>query len=233
MSTDVLSDTKVSPMMAQWQACKQQAGSALLFFRLGDFYEAFYDDALLISKVLELTLTKRQDVPMCGVPSHTCDSYIDKLVSKGYRIAVAEQTEDPKKAKGIVKREVVRIVTPGTVINSALLSDQNNNFFAAITRVGAFYGLAYVDLTTAECRVIEFDQEKDLQNEIYRLRPSELLVSRKFLEKHDVLLKELELSFRCLVTPEDDWHFEHQTSYDFLTAHFKVHSLDGFGLEVW
>ncbi len=126
----------VSPMMAQWHACKQAAGSALLLFRLGDFYEAFYDDALLISKVLELTLTKRQDVPMCGVPVHTCDNYIDKLVSKGYRIAVAEQTEDPKKVKGFVKREIVRVVTPGTVVNSALFSDQNNNFFASLARVG-------------------------------------------------------------------------------------------------
>ena len=120
-------EQKVSPMMIQWQTCKEAVKDSILFFRMGDFYEAFYDDAILIAKELELTLTSRHDIPMSGVPHHTCDGYIDKLIAKGYRVAVAEQTEDPKKAKGLVKREVVRVVTPGTVINSNLLSDKSNN----------------------------------------------------------------------------------------------------------
>lgn len=222
---------KLSPMMAQWQACKSQAKDAILLFRLGDFYEAFYDDAILASRLLELTLTKRQDVPMCGVPAHTCDAYIDKLVSKGHKVAVAEQTEDAKLAKGLVKREIVRVVTPGSVVNSTLLNDHTNNFFACVTRVGSIFGLAVVDLTTGECQVIEFENEKDLQNEIYRLRPSEFLVSKKFHEKHPEFVQDWRLSFRCLINVEEDWHFEHQTAHDFLIHHFKVHTLDGFGLK--
>ncbi len=230
MTTEAQSESKVSPMMAQWHACKQKTGEALLLFRLGDFYEAFYDDAILMSKALELTLTKRQDVPMCGVPAHTSDNYIDKLVSKGFRIAVAEQMEDPKSTKGLVKREIVRVITPGTVINSSLITDGCNNFFASISRVGSIFGLAYVDLTTGECRVIEFNEEKDLQNELYRLKPAEFLIPKKFREKHEGMLDELNRSFNCLMTYEDDWRFEHKNAYDFLITHFKVHTLDGYGL---
>jgi DNA mismatch repair protein MutS len=227
---DLVSDTKVSPMMAQWHACKQAAGDAILLFRLGDFYEAFYDDAALISKELELTLTKRHEIPMAGMPHHTSEAYIDKLVSKGFRVAVAEQTEDPKKTKGIVKREITRVVTPGTVINSSLLSDKSNNYFASITRVGAFYGLAFMDLTTGEFMVIEFENEQDLLNEIFRLRPAECLVSHKFQEKQQDLMKDLRQLHDFLVTSQDDWRFEHQSAYDFLVNHFRVHNLDGFGL---
>src|SRR4051794_189597 len=103
-----------TPMMLQWHACKQAAGDAVLLFRMGDFYEAFYDDASLLAKELSLTLTRRQEIPMSGIPHHTSDTYIDKLVAKGFRVAVAEQTEDPRQVKGLVKREIVRVVTPGT-----------------------------------------------------------------------------------------------------------------------
>ncbi|MGZ3633436.1 MAG: MutS N-terminal domain-containing protein, partial [Parachlamydiaceae bacterium] len=111
-----ISEHKTTPMMQQWHACKQSAGSAILLFRMGDFYEAFYEDAAIVAKELELTLTKRQEVPMSGMPWHASDQYIDKLVGKGYRVAIAEQTEDPKLAKGLVKREVVRVVTPGALM---------------------------------------------------------------------------------------------------------------------
>ena len=143
-----LDELKVSPMMAQWQACKQAAKNAVLLFRMGDFYEAFHDDALLLSKELDITLTKRQEIPMSGVPFHTAEIYIDKLVSKGFRVAIAEQVEDPKKAKGLVKREIVRMVTPGTLINSNLLSEKSNNFFACMVKAGQVFGLAFLDLTT-------------------------------------------------------------------------------------
>lgn len=224
-------EQKTSPMMLQWQACKKTAGSAVLFFRMGDFYEAFYEDAALIAKELDLTLTSRQGIPMSGVPYHSSDPYIDKLVGKGYRVAIAEQTEDPKKTKGLVKREVVRVVSPGTLINSSLLSDKANNFFASITRVGTVLGLAVLDLTTAEFRVIEFLHEQDLLNEIFRLHPSEILASNKFKEKHPHLFQEIRQSYDFLLSTQDDWHFEHPAAHDFLTAHMSVITLDGFGLK--
>src|ERR1700722_11558151 len=121
---------KTTPMMEQWERCKKAAKTALLLFRMGDFYEAFHDDAEIISRELELTLTKRQGIPMCGVPHHTCELYLDRLITKGFCVAIAEQVEDPKFAKGLVKREVVRIVTPSTPISSTLVSETRNNFLA-------------------------------------------------------------------------------------------------------
>lgn len=224
-------ETKTTPMMAQWQACKKNAGTAVLLFRMGDFYEAFYDDAILLAKELDLTLTTRQDIPMAGVPHHTCDTYIDRLVAKGFRVAVAEQTSDPKASKGLVKREVVRVVTPGTIVNSTLLSDKANNYFASVTQVGSVLGLAFLDLTTADFRVAEFESEQELLNEIFRLQPSEILTSNKFANKHAALFKELRHSANYLLNTEDDWRFEHQITTDFLISHLKVHSLDGFGLK--
>lgn len=224
-------DQKISPMMVQWHACKQVADNALLLFQMGEFYEAFYDDAVIIARELNLTLTSRQEIPMSGVPCHTSEGYIDKLVAKGYRVAIAEQTEDAKKAKGLVKREIVRVVTPGTVINSSLLSDKSNNYVASVTRVGSFFGLAVLDLTTADFRVIEFEEEQDLLNEVYRVHPTEFIVSRKFKDKHAAIFEDLRKSYDFLLNELDDWHFEHQVAYDALIQHFKVHTLDGFGLK--
>ena len=224
-------EPKTSPMMLQWQACKEVARDAVLFFRMGDFYEAFYEDAALLAKELDLTLTSRQGIPMSGIPHHTSEGYIDKLVSKGYRVAVAEQTEDPKKAKGLVKREVVRVVTPGSVLSSSLLSDGINNFFVSVTRVGNLFGLAVLDLTTAEFRVTEFDKEHELLNEIFRLRPSEILTSHKFKDKHQYLFQEMKHTHECLITTHDDWRFDHQPAHDFLRSHLHVHTLDGYGLK--
>ncbi len=224
-------ETKTTPMMTQWQTCKQKAGSAVLFFRMGDFYEAFYDDAVLIAKELDLTLTMRQEIPMAGVPHHTCDTYIDRLIAKGFRVAVAEQTSGPKAGKGLVKREVVRVVTPGTLVNSSLLSDTSNNYFASIARVGSVFGLAFLDLTTADFRVAEFHSEQELHNELFRLCPSECLTSNHFANKHASLFKELKHAFNFLLNTEEDWRFEHQLTTNTLVSHFKVHSLDGFGLK--
>lgn len=230
MDTETV-DQKISPMMAQWHSCKKQAGQALLLFRMGDFYEAFYEDAATLAKELDLTLTSRQGIPMSGIPHHSGEPYVDKLVAKGYRVAIAEQVESSKEAKGLVKREIVRVVTPGTLITSSLLSERSNNFFASVVQVGSLYGLAFLDLTTAEFRIIEFEQEHDLLNEVYRLRPVEFLTSQKFADKHPAFFEEIRKNHEVLINTHADWHFEHQVTYNFLIHHFKVHSMDGFGLK--
>lgn len=228
--SETMQDTKISPMMAQWHSCKKTAGSAVLLFRMGDFYEAFYEDASILSKELELTLTKRMDIPMAGIPHHTSESYIDRLVSKGYRVAVAEQLETADQAKGLVKRGISRIVTPGTVINSSLLSDKTNNFVASITQLGKLFGFAILDLTTGEFQVIETEGEQELLHEIFRLMPAELVLGQKFQDKHEKLLSEVRKSYEVAISTHDDWRFEHQVAHDFLMGHFKVSTLDGFGL---
>lgn len=215
-------------MMMQWQECKKQAKGAVLLFRLGDFYEAFEDDALLVAKELELVLTKRQETPMAGIPAHTCETYIDRLVGRGYRVAIAEQVEDPKVAKGLVKREIVRLITPGSVIHSTLLSDKSNNFMACLAQVNSIYGLAILDLTTADFRVMEFQDEKELLDELGRLDPKELIVAEKCWKK----LPDLSIPSTLLSTQvREDWHFDHRFAYDSLVKHFQVHTLDGFGLK--
>jgi len=223
--------TKTTPMMAQWQSCKERAKDALLLFRMGDFYEAFYDDAEQLAKTLELTLTQRQGIPMAGVPHHAAPNYIDRLVAAGYRVAIAEQTEDPKQAKGLVRREVVRVVTPGTVMGSSLLSEKRNNFFVALTQVGSILGIASLDLTTAQFRVMEVEEERELLGELSRLRPSEYLVSSRFARSHSSLFEELRRDGPMLVGELEEWQFDHQVAYQALVHHFKVQSLDGFGLK--
>src|SRR3990167_2451261 len=211
--------TATTPMMNQWHECKAKAKTALLLFRLGDFYEAFYEDAALMSKEIGLTLTARQGIPMCGVPFHTAETYIDKLIAKGFRVAVAEQTEDPKSTKGLVKREIVRIVSPGTIVNSQLLSDKKNNFFASIAKCGSIFGIGLLDLTTAEFRAFELEKEQDLIDEIFRSRPSEFLVSKRFKEEHPLFFQELSHSFTFVVNEKEA--FDLKLSQDALSSHFK------------
>ena len=225
-----MTTTTPTPMMAQWHACKEKAKDALVFFRLGDFYEAFYEDAELISREINLTLTKRQDIPMCGVPFHTCESYIDKLIARGHKVAVVEQLEDPKQVKGIVKRDIVRTVTPGTLVTSSLLSDKSNNFLAALTQVGAQFGLALLDLTTSDFRVMEVDDKKLLLDELTRLRPAELIVSEKFLKSHGDVLTPIQELFPVTITSREEWYFDHKSCLNTLLIHLRVQTLDGFGL---
>ncbi len=220
-----------TPMMNQWHECRTKAGGALLLFRMGDFYEAFYDDAEKLAKALDLTLTKRQDIPMSGIPYHAFQNYIDRLLAKGYKVAVAEQTEDPKKAKGLVKREVVRIITPGTLIHSNLLNAQTHNYIVALCQIGQQYGLALLDITTADFRVLECSSKKELAEEIYKIKPTEIVASKKFKEHHSLFFDELTQSFAFTTTILENWHFDTPLAMDFLNKHFKVHSLDGFGLK--
>lgn len=226
-----LLETKTSPMMAQWQECKEEAPDALLFFRLGDFYEAFYEDAVICSKELELTLTKRQTVPMSGVPSHTLDGYVDKLVSKGYKVAIAEQVEEAKEAKGLVKRAIVRIVTPGTLIDSSLLQEKSNNYIASIIEVGKQFGLAFFDVSCADCRVIEMATLEEAFSEIYRFYPKEVISSRKMHEKYPEFFKDLKTNLSCMIDFIENWRFDHELCVGFLTRLFHVRSLEGFGLK--
>lgn len=209
-----------TPMMAQWEACKAKSHGAFLLFRLGDFYEAFHDDAVRISKEIGLTLTARQGIPMCGIPFHTADTYIDKLVAKGFKIAVAEQVEDPKTVKGLVKREIVRFISPGTLINSNLLVDKKNNYFACVAQIGALYALAALDISTGEFRTLETEKPADLFDELHRLRPSEILVSKKFKTAHPTFFSELSYHISFALTEQDEWRFEGEPASHTLQAHF-------------
>jgi len=220
-----------SPMMKQWDACKQKAKEALLLFRLGDFYEAFYDDASLIAKELELTLTKRQNIPMCGVPFHASESYIDKLLVKGYKVAIAEQLEDPSQTKGIVKRDIVKILSKGSLLHSSLLNEKQNNYFVAITEVGKIYGLAYLDLSTGEFNTLEIEEFSHLIDELLRLKPVEILLSKKFLEKYSELIENLTSYIRVMINSKDEWLFDHHLATDTLLKHFHLQTLDSFGLK--
>ncbi len=220
---------KTTPMMLQWEACKKEAGDALLFFRLGDFYECFYEDAQTASKELEITLTQRQNIPMAGIPHHQGEPYIEKLVRRGYNVAIAEQTEDPGQSKGIVKRKVVRIVTPGTLISSSA-QEKNNLFFASLSQVGSFYAIAYVDLSTGEFRTTESENIQELLNEIYRLKPAEILTFARLRTKEEKLFNSILESYSCKIVTVDNWHFAAQLCTQTLLDHFGTLSLNGFGL---
>jgi DNA mismatch repair protein MutS len=172
-----------TPMIQQYMANKELHKDAILFFRLGDFYEMFFDDAELAARELEIVLTARESgenkIPMCGVPHHSASGYIAKLISRGYKVAICEQIEDPKEAKGLVQREVTRIITPGTVLDDSMLSDNNNNYLAAIYEGPQVIGFSYSDISTGEFKVTEFSGDNafnDLMGELYRLRPAECLL---------------------------------------------------------
>lgn len=169
---------KLSPMMEQYFRIKEQHKDHILFYRLGDFYEMFYDDAVLASKELELTLTGRdcgqeERAPMCGVPYHSCEGYIARLIKKGYKVAICEQMEDPRLAKGVVKREVIRVVTPGTLVETSMLDEGQNNFIASICPEREQYGLAVADISTGEIHAAQFTDPDDstLKNELSRFAP--------------------------------------------------------------
>jgi DNA mismatch repair protein MutS len=224
-------EEKTSPMMMQWHACKKKAESAVLLFRLGDFYEAFHADAHTLSKELDITLTQRQGIPMAGIPFHTSEAYVDRLVSKGYHVAIAEQVEDAKESKGLVKREIVQIITPATVVQSALLSEKKSNFLASLSKLNQTLGLSVLDITTAEFKVFEFEQFSLLRDELTRLKPRELLLSEKCFKYHEVDLEELKKDLGVSLLIRQDWHFNYEHTFEYLARHFCVQSLAGFGLQ--
>ena len=166
----------LSPMMQEYLKTKEQYSDAILFYRLGDFYEMFFDDALTATKELELTLTGKdcgleERAPMCGVPFHAAETYIKRLIEKGYKVAICEQVEDPKKAKGLVKREVIRVVTPGTTLDAASLDESKNNYLMAIVSMEDQFGCAIADITTGDCFLTEVDRPSRLLDEINKFVP--------------------------------------------------------------
>ena len=204
---ETIDKTKYTPMMRQYLDIKEQYQDAIVFFRLGDFYEMFFNDAIVASKELEIVLTGRdagttERVPMCGVPHHSVSTYIDRLTSKGYKIAIVEQVEDPKDVKGIVKREVIRVVTPGTVIDGGNLSDSENNFLVAVDEVRDYFVLAYTDLSTGENYLTTIPLVSDLlQAEILNLRTKEIVISSKF---DQAILEPLKLMTSITISVEDN-----------------------------
>jgi DNA mismatch repair protein MutS len=235
-----------TPLMRQYAAIKKDHPSALLFFRLGDFYELFFDDAILAARELQITLTSRNKekgiaVPMCGVPYHAAEGYISKLIRKGFKVAICEQMEAPSAAKKLVRREVTRVVTPGTAADSSLSSEENN-FLAAVVRTGDRVGFAALDLSTGEFRATEFhgeDAGKRIQEELQQLRPKELLYgsSAPLFEGRgsngDGRHRPSgwpEGSSGFAETPLDDWVFAPDHAIPLLENHFGVLSLEGFGL---
>jgi DNA mismatch repair protein MutS len=224
--------------MRQYLEAKRQYRDAIVFFRMGDFYEMFYEDALVASRALELTLTSRskdaggQGIPMCGVPFHAADGYISRLVKKGFRVAICEQVEDPRKAKGLVRREVVRVVSPGTLTEPGYLDAREPAFLMAIVPArDGLVGAALVDVSTGEFSTTEYRGTEGLQaliDEIAVLRPREIVVpgdanpSERFPE-----LARLQLP----VTHADGWTFDAETARRALLDQLKTHGLEGFGLE--
>src|SRR2546428_5566125 len=225
-----------TPLMRQYAAIKKEHPSALLFFRLGDFYELFFDDAILAARELQITLTSRNKekgiaVPMCGVPYHAAENYISKLIRKGFKVAVCEQTEDPRLAKKLVRREVTRVVTPGTAADSTLNSEENN-FLAAVTQTGERAGFAALDLSTGEFRATEFqgpDAARRIQEELQQLRPKEVLYGSS-APLFDRKSADNRIGAAHAETPLEDWVFSPDHTIPLLENHFGVLSLEGFGL---
>lgn len=228
----------LTPLMSQYKSIKRDYPNAILFFRVGDFYEMFYEDAVTASKLLQITLTSRNkgkedQVPLCGVPFHAAESYIAKLIRNGFKVAICEQVEDPKLARGIVKRDVVRVITPGTFLSESALDEKENNFLLSIYPKGKIYGLAIADLSTGEFLLYEI--VGCLEDEMKRLNPSEVLypeglnLSEFRLQTPDSTLKQVQGQTHLTSYPE--WSFDYPEARKRLLNHFKVNSLDGYGCE--
>ncbi|NIQ00555.1 MAG: DNA mismatch repair protein MutS [Nitrospinaceae bacterium] len=230
--------TDDTPMMQQYQSIKREYPDAILFFRMGDFYEMFNEDAKTASKILEIALTSRNKnqanpVPMCGIPHHSSNLYISKLVRQGKKIAICEQVEDPRLAKGLVKREVVRVITPGTVLEDHLLDPKSHHYLASVYAGREGTGLAVVDLSTGEFKTTEIKDSPSnnlLIDELRKLDPREIIAPESLIQENGLRLHEL-AGPSCYLHPCEDWTFSHSEAYRNLTEHFKTHSLEGFGCE--
>ena len=225
---------QLSPMMQKYLETKEQYKDCILFYRLGDFYEMFFEDAVLVSKELEITLTGKdcgleERAPMCGIPYHAVDTYLSRLVEKGYKVAIGEQVEDPKTAKGLVKREVVRVVTPGTNLNTAALDETKNNYLMCITYMDDSFGIAITDITTGDFLVTEVENTRTLLDEINKFVPTEIVVNSAFyLTGIDV--EDLKNRLSICVFTLDSWYFDEDLCKTTLKEHFKVMDVSGLGI---
>ncbi len=228
---------ELSPMMRQYVNIKEQNKDSVLFFRLGDFYEMFFDDAKLVSEELELVLTGKdcgleERAPMCGIPYHSCESYISRLVANGHKIAICEQTEDPAKAKGLVKREVIRIITPGTVIDDGMLDETRNNYLCSVALLKTGVGICFTDVSTGESHVTEIpedEREKRIIDEIMRFSPSEIIIGDfTAYPLLDIFFKN---SFNGTVTQRNSESFDNRNASSLICKAFNVISPENLGLK--
>ncbi len=228
-------EEQLTPMMQKYIETKKEYADCILFYRLGDFYEMFFEDAKCVSKELELTLTGKscglkERAPMCGVPFHSAEGYITRLVSKGYKVAVCEQVEDPKLAKGLVKREVIRVVTPGTNCNLTSLDEGRNNYLMGIVSMDDLYGLSVVDVTTGEYLLTEVDTSGKLLDEINKFMPSEIICNDSFYIS-GIDLEDLSGRMGISISALAPHYFDEELCEKALCRHFSVSSLDGLGLK--
>ena len=227
--------SQLSPMMQHYMETKKEYPDCVLFYRLGDFYEMFFDDALTVSKELEITLTGKdcglsERAPMCGVPFHALDSYLYRLVQKGYKVGIAEQMEDPRQAKGLVKREVIRVVTPGTITSSQVLDETKNNYLMGIVYMDGIYGISTADISTGDFMVTEVDSDRELFDEINKFSPSEIICNNAFYMS-GVDMDELKNRYQVVISALDSRFFGEESCRRILMEHFKVGALVGLGLE--
>lgn len=224
----------LTPMMQQYIETKKQHNDCILFYRLGDFYEMFFEDAITASKELEITLTGKscgleERAPMCGIPYHAVDGYLNKLVAKGYKVAICEQVEDPKSSKGLVKREVVRIVTPGTNLNMQALEDGKNNYLMCIVYLQNKIGVSVCDVTTGDYYLTELEDCKKLLDEINKFKPTEIICNEAFFVS-EISIEDLKTRMQITIYPLEPWYFDDDNCKKILLKHFQVHSLDGLGI---
>lgn len=223
-----------TPMMQQYLLTKEEYKDCILFYRLGDFYEMFFDDAITVSKELELTLTGKscgteERAPMCGIPYHAAEGYLNKLVANGHKVAICEQVEDPKLAKGLVKREVIRIVTPGTNTDIQALDESKNNYIMCIVYLADKYGVSLADVSTGDYFVTEVDSERKLIDEINKFSPTEIVCNESFYMS-GVDLSDMKHRLGITIYALEAWYFSDETAENTLKNHFKVRSLEGLGL---
>ncbi len=227
----------ISPMMTHYLETKKQYPDCILFYRLGDFYEMFFDDAKTVSRELELTLTGKEcgmeeRAPMCGVPYHAVENYLSRLVKKGYKVAIAEQMEDPKTAKGLVKREVIRVVTPGTLLASGEAEESKNNYLMGIVCMDGVFGISTVDVSTGDYLVTEVKNERNLLDEIYRFAPSEIICNEAFLIS-GINTEELKARLSAVISSLEGRFFSDESCRKILREHFHVLTLESLGLNMF
>ena len=226
---------ELTPMMQHYLSTKEQYKDCILFYRLGDFYEMFFEDALITSKELEITLTGKscgleERAPMCGVPYHAVDGYLNKLVTKGYKVAICEQVEDPKLAKGIVKREVVRVVTPGTNLNMQALEETKNNYLMCIAFFSSKIGISVADVSTGDYLLTEVSDSRKLMDEIMKYNPSEIICNDAFCLS-GVDLEDIKVKTGSSIFPLEPYYFDEDRGRKCLMKHFHVTTLTGLGIE--